>query len=218
MADQDPKIAPPAAAEQPPAAPEQPDPAIKSGKRKRLFAIFAVVLVVVAIAIAVWQLMFAWRSVSTDNAYVGADVAMVTPLVSGQVTRVAVADTQQVRVGDILVQIDNADARVALARAASARPPPPASRSPRRPPRADRTLPARRPGCRSRRPISPAPRSTMIAAASSPRPGRSPATNSPPRPMRSRAPAPTSSSPGPRSSRRSPPARPRCGRLQPTRR
>jgi membrane fusion protein (multidrug efflux system) len=117
MADQDPKISTPPAAEQPPTASEQPDPAIKSGKRKRLFAIFAVVLVVVGVAIAVWQLMFAWRSVSTDNAYVGADVAMVTPLVSGQVTRVAVADTQQVRVGDVVVRIDDADARVALARA-----------------------------------------------------------------------------------------------------
>jgi membrane fusion protein (multidrug efflux system) len=117
MADQDPKISTPAAAEQPPATPEQPDPAVRSGKRKRLFAIFAVVLVVLAIAIAIWQFVFAWRSVSTENAYVGADVAMVTPLVSGQVTQVAVADTEQVRAGDVLVRIDDADARMALARA-----------------------------------------------------------------------------------------------------
>jgi membrane fusion protein (multidrug efflux system) len=112
MADQDPQISAPA-----PVAAAPPPDAGKSGRRKRLFAIFAVVLVALAIAIAVWQLVFAWRSVSTDNAYVGADVAMVTPLVSGQVTEVAVADTAQVRAGDVIVRIDDADARMSLARA-----------------------------------------------------------------------------------------------------
>jgi membrane fusion protein (multidrug efflux system) len=55
--------------------------------------------------------------VSTDNAYVGADVAQVTPLVGGPVREVLVQDAQQVRRGDILLRLDDTDARIALATA-----------------------------------------------------------------------------------------------------
>jgi membrane fusion protein (multidrug efflux system) len=48
---------------------------------------------------------------------VGADVAQVTPLVSGPVKAVHVADTQAVKAGDMLVEIDPADATLAVARA-----------------------------------------------------------------------------------------------------
>ncbi len=53
----------------------------------------------------------------TDNAYVGADVAQVTPLVGGPVRDVLVQDAQQVRRGDVLVRLDDTDARIAVARA-----------------------------------------------------------------------------------------------------
>jgi len=89
----------------------------KAGRRKRLFLVFGIVLAVVAALVIAWQLLFAWRSVATDNAYVGADVAQVTPLVSGPVTAVLVQDTQTVKRGDVLVRLDDADARLALARA-----------------------------------------------------------------------------------------------------
>jgi membrane fusion protein (multidrug efflux system) len=55
--------------------------------------------------------------VSTDNAYVGADVAQVTPLVGGSVRAVHVSDTQEVKAGQLLVEIDETDARTALAQA-----------------------------------------------------------------------------------------------------
>lgn len=55
--------------------------------------------------------------VSTDNAYVGADTASVTPMVAAQVLNVRVSDTQAVRRGDVLVQLDDSDARIALAQA-----------------------------------------------------------------------------------------------------
>ncbi len=79
--------------------------------------------------------------VTTDNAYVGADTAQITPMVAGQVLDVPVSDTRVVHRGDVLVRIDDRDARIALARAeaelarasaSSARPAPPARRSPRR--------------------------------------------------------------------------------------
>jgi membrane fusion protein (multidrug efflux system) len=55
--------------------------------------------------------------VSTDNAYVGAETAQITPLVAGQVIEVAVSDTQAVTRGQVLMRIDDADARIAVAQA-----------------------------------------------------------------------------------------------------
>ena len=57
------------------------------------------------------------RYVTTDNAYVGAEVANVTPLIGGPVRTVLVSDTQQVKQGDVLVTLDDTDARLAVAQA-----------------------------------------------------------------------------------------------------
>jgi membrane fusion protein (multidrug efflux system) len=55
--------------------------------------------------------------VTTDNAYVNAQMAQVTPLVAGSATQVMVKDTQQVKAGDVLVRLDQADARIAFVQA-----------------------------------------------------------------------------------------------------
>ncbi|RKF23001.1 HlyD family secretion protein [Altericroceibacterium spongiae] len=110
MADQ--ASSPPPSAEQIPSS--DTAPSSNKARRKRLFIIFAIVLAVIAVIVLIWQLFFAWRWVSTDNAYVGADVAQVTPLVSGPVAQVLVKDTQHVKKGEILVRLDDADARLAL--------------------------------------------------------------------------------------------------------
>jgi membrane fusion protein (multidrug efflux system) len=59
------------------------------------------------------------RSVSTDNAYLQADSAIISPKVKGLVARVLVEHNQQVHRGDVLVEIDpeEFDARVAGAKA-----------------------------------------------------------------------------------------------------
>ena len=95
-------------------------PAIAPSKRKRLLRILAVVVVVGLLVWLTWYLLVGSTRVTTDNAYVGADVAQVTPLVAGAVTSVRVADTQAVRAGDILMTIDPADARIAVATAQAA--------------------------------------------------------------------------------------------------
>ena len=100
----------------------QPDPAKaaeRGAQRQRLFIILGGVLLVLAIGYFLYWLLIASHYVSTDNAYVGADVAQVTPLVSGAVTEVRVADTQPVKKGDVLVVIDAADTKVAAERAAA---------------------------------------------------------------------------------------------------
>ena len=64
-----------------------------------------------------WYLLSDGDHVSTDNAYVNADSAQVTPLVSGPVRSVEVVNTQYVRRGQLLFRLDDSDARLALAKA-----------------------------------------------------------------------------------------------------
>src|SRR5476649_1554822 len=53
----------------------------------------------------------------TEDAYVGGDVTVIGPKISGYVTQLAVSDNQQVHAGDLLVKIDDRDYRAALAKA-----------------------------------------------------------------------------------------------------
>lgn len=55
--------------------------------------------------------------VSTDNAYVGADTASITSMITGQVSQVLVRDTQHVKKDQLLVQIDPRDAEIAVEQA-----------------------------------------------------------------------------------------------------
>ena len=54
---------------------------------------------------------------STDDAYVGGDVTVMAPKVSGFIAEVAVTDNQAVHQGDLLIRLDDRDYRAALARA-----------------------------------------------------------------------------------------------------
>jgi len=85
--------------------------------RKPLFALLAVVIVFAALAWGAYYVLIASHYISTDDAYVGADVAEITPQVAGPVAEVKVQDTQAVKAGDVLVVIDPADAKLAVASA-----------------------------------------------------------------------------------------------------
>ena len=89
-------------------------------RRWQLLALLAVVVGAGLIAAGLWWLLVASHQVSTDNAYVGADTAEVTPLISGPVIRVLAAETQKVQAGQPLVLIDPADERIAVAQAQAA--------------------------------------------------------------------------------------------------
>lgn len=67
-----------------------------------------------------WYLLHDTGHVATDNAYVSADSAQVTPLIAAAVVNVPVADTQFVHHGDVLLRLDDSDARLALERAQAA--------------------------------------------------------------------------------------------------
>jgi membrane fusion protein (multidrug efflux system) len=88
---------------------------------KRKPALLAVTSLVVAGALgygAYWALVLRHQE-STDNAYVQAPMVQITPQVAGTVLAVLVDDTDVVKVGQPLVRLDPADARLTLERAES---------------------------------------------------------------------------------------------------
>ena len=85
-------------------------------KKRRAKILLGLVAAKLAIA-GGWFLFHDGNHVATDNAYVNADSAQVTPLVSAAVRAVPVVNTQVVHKGDILLQLDDSDARLALAKA-----------------------------------------------------------------------------------------------------
>jgi membrane fusion protein (multidrug efflux system) len=89
-------------------------------RRWQLLALLAAVVLLGTIGAGLWWLLVASHEVSTDNAYVGADTAEVTPLISGQVVKVSAVETQGVETGQPLVLLDPADERIAVDQARAA--------------------------------------------------------------------------------------------------
>lgn len=86
-------------------------------KRKKLFTLLFGSVAAIALLITAYWYFHARYYVSTDNAYVGAEVSQVTPSTGGTVQSIEVTDTQHVKKGDVLVVIDDTDARLVLSRA-----------------------------------------------------------------------------------------------------
>ncbi|MBB4955391.1 membrane fusion protein (multidrug efflux system) [Agrobacterium vitis] len=57
--------------------------------------------------------------VSTDDAYISGDIAVISPKVTGYVKTVQIADNQHVKAGDVMVTLDDGDYRIALEQAKS---------------------------------------------------------------------------------------------------
>jgi membrane fusion protein (multidrug efflux system) len=83
-------------------------------RRKRALIVLAAVVVVAAAASALWWLFEGRYHESTDDAYVAGNVVQITPQVAGTVVAIHADDTDVVKAGAPLVDLDPADARVAL--------------------------------------------------------------------------------------------------------
>ena len=92
-------------------------PAQGNGKRKRMMTLLAAVIAIAAIAYGLYYFLVARFHESTDDAYVNGNVVQITPQVVGTVIAVNADDTQTVKIGDPLVQLDPADSRIALQQA-----------------------------------------------------------------------------------------------------
>ena len=91
--------------------------ALSPALKKRLPLIVAGVAGVALIVggIVWWQGKQRWEA--TDNAFVQADTTSVSPQIEGYVVEVLVKDNQRVEAGQVLVRLDDADARAELAQA-----------------------------------------------------------------------------------------------------
>jgi membrane fusion protein (multidrug efflux system) len=90
-------------------------PPKKSGGRKRLILLAILLLIAGGAAYKGYDWYTRTRFlVSTDDAYVKADVAVIAAKVSGYISSVSISDNQSVRTGDLLVSIDNGDYRLAV--------------------------------------------------------------------------------------------------------
>jgi membrane fusion protein (multidrug efflux system) len=78
-----------------------------------------VVLLVIVILVTIYYFRFIAPFESTDDAFIDGYVPLISPRVSGPVVQLLITDNQEVKAGQLLVQIDPSDyeADVALARA-----------------------------------------------------------------------------------------------------
>lgn len=86
-------------------------------RRKRLLSILALLLLIAAAAWGLRWFLHSRGHESTDDAYVAGNLVRVTPRVGGSVVAVLADDTDYVRQGQLLVKLDDTDARLALAKA-----------------------------------------------------------------------------------------------------
>jgi membrane fusion protein (multidrug efflux system) len=99
-------------------APAAPASEAPSRRRPAMLAVTALVALGAIGYGTYWALVLRHHE-STDNAYVQAPMVQITPQVAGTVQAVLVDDTDIVKVGQPLVRLDPADARLALERAES---------------------------------------------------------------------------------------------------
>jgi len=86
----------------------------RTDPRRRWLIALGVVVLVAAIAYALYYFLYASRFQSTDDAYVGGDIVSITSREPGTILALHADNTQAVRRGQLLVELDPVKARVAL--------------------------------------------------------------------------------------------------------
>ena len=93
----------------------QDAPAPPARRRRAPFVAGGLVLAAVAIAVTIYWMRLGKEA--TDDAQVAAHMSNVSAQIAGQVKRVLVADNQEVKAGDVLVELDDRDQQAKLAAA-----------------------------------------------------------------------------------------------------
>ena len=89
----------------------------RRSRRSMIFMIIFGVALLVAVSVGAWYLLVGRFYVSTDDAYVAATTAQITPRIDGTIASVPIHDTMHVKKGDVLATIDPSDAQLAVAQA-----------------------------------------------------------------------------------------------------
>jgi membrane fusion protein (multidrug efflux system) len=94
----------------------KPAPAVRTprDRRRRWIVGLVAALIVVALVVLAWWLLYARFYESTDDAYVAGDLVNVMSQVSGTVVSIGADETDLVDAGQQLVRLDATDARIAL--------------------------------------------------------------------------------------------------------
>src|SRR5215472_11513837 len=91
-----------------------------NGRRRTLIAAVLAVFALAGIAYGIYWALVSRYFQATDDAYVSGNIVQITPQIAGNVIGIRVDDTQFVQAGQTLVELDPADAKVALDRAEAA--------------------------------------------------------------------------------------------------
>ena len=83
-------------------------------RRQQWLIILTVGLVLVALAVGAWWLLYASHYQNTDDAYVAGDLVNVMPEVTGTVISIGADETDLVKAGQELIRLEPTDARIAL--------------------------------------------------------------------------------------------------------
>ena len=89
----------------------------RTSRRSMIFMLIFGVALLVAVSVGAWYLLVGRYYVSTDDAYVAATTAQITPRIDGTIASVAIHDTMHVKKGDVLAIIDPSDQQLAVAQA-----------------------------------------------------------------------------------------------------
>ncbi|TIW89416.1 MAG: HlyD family secretion protein, partial [Mesorhizobium sp.] len=116
------KVAPATEAPEVPVQPVSPPPVEAPAKKKR--SVRSLLLPIIGVALlgaGAWYGYDYWTTgrfmISTDDAYVQADMAFISPKISGYVDQVKVSENQLVKAGDPLLVVDDGDYKIAVAQA-----------------------------------------------------------------------------------------------------
>jgi len=102
------------APERTPRASVQALPTRRKSRRGLAMGVLAAVFALAGLVVGGYWLVAGQYRVSTDDAYVQGNVVHVTPQVAGTAVSIAADDTDLVEQGQVLVRLDDADARVQL--------------------------------------------------------------------------------------------------------
>jgi membrane fusion protein (multidrug efflux system) len=91
-----------------------------NGRRALLLSLLVALFLAAGIGYGIYWALVARYVESTDDAYVVGNLVQITPQVSGTVLAIGADDTDYVKAGQILVELDQADSRVALDQAEAA--------------------------------------------------------------------------------------------------
>ena len=94
-------------------------PSNKTKNRKKGLSIFILLLIVSGILTAFYWLFFLNDIENTEDAYVGGNQIMVSGQVAGNVAKINVDNMDKVRAGDILIELDDTNAKLSFEQAQS---------------------------------------------------------------------------------------------------